>query len=101
MTSSGVLPTLGGMTRELPDEVLNLLDYQAGVLSRAQAQRAGMTGKQIDTAARSGRCSGGGSAVQARLGRAAAPLRTYLPDSRLADSRLTSPPGRSTQPPVA
>jgi predicted transcriptional regulator of viral defense system len=43
------------MTRELPDEVLDLLDYQAGVLSRAQAQRAGMTGKQIDTAARSGR----------------------------------------------
>ena len=43
------------MTRELPDEALDLLDYQAGVLSRAQARRAGMTGKQIDTAARSGR----------------------------------------------
>jgi hypothetical protein len=43
------------MTRELPDEVLDLLDYQAGVLSRAKAQRAGMTGKQIDTAARSDR----------------------------------------------
>jgi hypothetical protein len=55
VTSSGGLPTLGGMTRELPYEVLDLLDYQAGVLSRAQAQRAGMTGKQIDTAARSGR----------------------------------------------
>jgi hypothetical protein len=55
VTSSGRLPTLGVMSRELPDEVLDLLDYQAGVLSRAQAQRAGMTGKQIDTAARSGR----------------------------------------------
>ena len=55
VTSPGELPTLGVMPRELPDEVLDLLDYQAGVLSRAQAQRAGMTGKQIDTAARSGR----------------------------------------------
>ena len=55
VTSPGELPTLGGMTRELPDEVLDLLDYQAGVLSRAQAQRAGMTSKQIETAARSGR----------------------------------------------
>ena len=43
------------MTRELPDEVLDLLDYQAGALSRSQAKHAGMTGKQIDTAARSGR----------------------------------------------
>ena len=43
------------MTRDLPDEVLDLLDYQAGALSRAQAKHAGMTGKQIDTAARSGR----------------------------------------------
>jgi very-short-patch-repair endonuclease len=42
-----------------------------------------------------------GAAVQERLGRAAAPLRTHLPDSRRADSRLTSPAGRSTQPPVA
>jgi hypothetical protein len=55
VTSWGGLPTLGVMPRELPDEVLNLLGYQAGVLSRGQAQRAGMTGKQIDTAARSGR----------------------------------------------
>ena len=55
VTTQGGLPTLGVMTRELPDEVLDLLDYQAGVLSRAQARRAGMTGKQIDTAARSGR----------------------------------------------
>jgi hypothetical protein len=43
------------MAREIPDEVLDLLDYQAGVLSRAQALRAGMTDRQIDTAARSGR----------------------------------------------
>jgi hypothetical protein len=55
VTSWGGLPTLGVMPRELPDEVLNLLGYQAGVLSWGQAQRAGMTGKQIDTAARSGR----------------------------------------------
>jgi predicted transcriptional regulator of viral defense system len=43
------------MTREMPDEALDLLDYQAGVLSRRQALRAGMTGQQIDTAARTGR----------------------------------------------
>jgi hypothetical protein len=55
VTSSGGVPILGVMTRELPDEVLDLLDYQAGALSRAQAKRAGMTGRQIDTAARSGR----------------------------------------------
>jgi len=43
------------MTREIPEEALDLLDYQAGVLSRAQALRAGMTDQRIARAARSGR----------------------------------------------
>ena len=43
------------MTRAIPAEVRDLLEVQAGVLSRAQALRAGMTDKQIKAAWRSGR----------------------------------------------
>ena len=43
------------MTRAIPAEVRDLLEVQAGVLSRAQALRAGMTDKQIKAAWMSGR----------------------------------------------
>ena len=43
------------MTREIPAEARDLLESQAGVLSRAQALRAGLTDKQIKAACRGGR----------------------------------------------
>jgi hypothetical protein len=43
------------MTRAIPAAARDLLEVQAGVLSRAQALRAGMTDKQIKAAWRSGR----------------------------------------------
>jgi hypothetical protein len=43
------------MTRAIPAAVRDLLEVQAGVLSRAQALRAGMTDKQVKAAWRSGR----------------------------------------------
>ena len=43
------------MTRAIPAVARDLLAVQAGVLSRAQALRAGMTDKQIKAAWRSGR----------------------------------------------
>jgi hypothetical protein len=43
------------MTRAIPVAARDLLEVQAGVLSRAQALRAGMTDKQIKAAWRSGR----------------------------------------------
>ena len=48
-------PSVGGMTRDLPDSVRELLAQHAGVLTRPEALRAGLTPKQLAARLESGR----------------------------------------------
>ncbi len=48
-------PSVAGMTRDLPDAVGELLAQHAGVLTRAEALRAGLTRKQLAARLESGR----------------------------------------------